>query len=46
MYISQPSNITGMMANTATVDPCSFQSSRNSTTCIAAVRNTPRSRAW
>ena len=46
MYISQPSKITGMMANKATVGPWIFQSSRNNTACIPTVRITPRSRAW
>ncbi len=46
MYSSQPSKITGMIANSATAGPWIFQSSRNSTACIAAVRSTPSSRAW
>ena len=45
MYINQPSKITGMIANKATAGPWIFQSSRNNTACITAVRITPRSRA-
>ena len=46
MYISQPSKITGMMANSATVGPCSLPEQPEQHYLHRCRQDTPRSRAW